>query len=78
MKNLKDELFDFLESKKIGNSGEELFLSYLSDKIERADGYRYDFIIKKNKKTIELKSDMYNPNDKSNFFMDTTIFIGLP
>jgi hypothetical protein len=70
MKTIKNELFDFLESKKIGDSGEELFLSYLSDKIEKADGYKFDFITKADKKTIELKTDMYDPKSTSNFFIE--------
>lgn len=62
------KIFDFKEQLKIGEKGEELFLSYYPD-LTRLDGRKGDFI-GYSKRKIELKCDSRTTRDTPNFFIE--------
>lgn len=66
----RKEPHDFQKSLKRGQKGEAEFFSLFSDVLERLDGYTVDFRIKKSGKTVELKTDLYDPSKSENFFME--------
>lgn len=61
---------DFQKSLKKGQKGESQFFELFNDVLERLDGYVADFKIKKNGKTIELKTDSWCPTKTPNFFIE--------
>lgn len=65
-----DKVFDFQKSLKIGQKAEAAFYELFKDKVERLDGYAADFKLLKNDKTIELKTDFYDPSKVPNFFIE--------
>lgn len=64
------KVHDFQKSLKIGKKAENEFFELFKDKIIQESGYLADFTIKKNKKTIELKRDSYDPTKTKNFFIE--------
>jgi hypothetical protein len=63
-------IHNFQKSLKIGKKAENDFYELFKDKLEQLDGYAADFKILKNGKTIELKTDSYDPTKTANFFME--------
>lgn len=59
----------FSKSLKVGKRGEDTFYQMFKDSLIRLDGLESDFITKNNK-TIELKTDFYNPKETPNFFLE--------
>ncbi len=65
-----DKVVNFFESKKDGQKGEKLFLELNLDKLDAADGYKFDFTLKDSDRKVELKSDYYDSDKTENFFME--------
>lgn len=63
-------IFIFEDSLKEGQKGEELFFDLNLDKLNRADGLKFDFTLKATGKTVELKSDYYDMTRTDNFFIE--------
>ena len=66
----KEAIFEFNNSLKEGQYGEELFAKKYEEKLERLDGLKNDFRVIKSGKTIELKGDYYDMNRTPNFFIE--------
>lgn len=66
----KNKVFDFQIQLKLGNRAEELFLEHYPTKIEIYPERAYDFTCTKTGAKIELKTDTYNIDKTSNFFME--------
>lgn len=64
------EVSNFADSLKEGQNGEELFLNLNLDKLNQADGLKFDFTLKDSNRTVELKSDSYDCEKTENFFME--------
>lgn len=64
------EVHSFNKSLKRGQKGEAQFHDLFKDKVDRTAGYIEDFIIKKNNKTIDVKTDFYDMGKTENFFME--------
>jgi len=64
------QVFDFDEQLNVGQKGEAIFYELFKPQVNRLTGLVSDFEFKKNKKTIELKSDNYRMNVTKNFFME--------
>lgn len=62
--------FDFQAQLKVGTRGEELFLEHYPEPLEVIPIHASDFRVKTTGKIIELKTDTYNINKTSNFFME--------
>lgn len=65
----REGMFDFNEQLKVGSRGEEIFLERYPNKLSIYPGRDGDFITEDGKK-IELKTDTYNMNKTSNFFIE--------
>jgi hypothetical protein len=64
------KVHNFQKSLKIGKKAENEFFELFKDKVEQLDGYVADFKILKNGKTIELKTDSYDPTKTPNLFAE--------
>lgn len=64
----KELIHDFKKSLAKGQKSEAEFFELFKDKLIRESGYIMDYTIKKNGKTIELKTDSYY--NSGNFFME--------
>lgn len=62
--------WDFKLQLQTGDRGEQLFLERYPTKIEIYPGREYDFTCLETKAKIELKTDTYNIEKTSNFFME--------
>ena len=66
----KKDVFSFEEQLKVGDRGEALFLKNYPAELEIFKGREYDFICKKTKDKIEIKSDTYDINKTEFFFFE--------
>jgi hypothetical protein len=64
----KEVSHEFQKSLKQGQKHEAEFFELFKDKLTRSSGFIEDFVINKNGKTIELKSDKYY--NSGNFFIE--------
>lgn len=69
-KQEETKVFDFEKSLKKGKAAESEFLELFKDKVERLDGYIADFKIKKNGRTIELKTESRCETETPNLFIE--------
>ena len=69
-KGSEEAIHIFRKSLKVGQSGEELFLSLCKIPMIRLDGFKADFRILKSGRTIELKTDSYDCDRTKNFFIE--------
>jgi len=58
------------ESTKEGHAGEKLFYSLFSEKIDKSNDNKHDFISKKTQEKIKLQSDYYSTEKTNNFFFE--------
>lgn len=67
-----ESMFEFKESLKEGQKGEELFHKLFPSKLIKTSGYNEDFLIEIDDKTyrMELKSDYYDLDRFPNYFME--------
>jgi hypothetical protein len=70
MSKQEEKIFNFQKSLKRGKKGEQQFFDLFADKLELADGYVHDMSVKRTSKTVELKTDSYDPSKTANFFME--------
>jgi len=67
---MDSKTWDFKEQLKCGERGEELFMANYPKQLTIYPGRDGDFIEKNSGKKIELKTDTYNMNKSSNFFIE--------
>lgn len=68
--NKPEKIHNFQASLKQGKKGERAFLDLFADKLVQTSGYIDDFVISRTKKTLDLKTDSYDPSKTANFFME--------
>jgi hypothetical protein len=66
----KNKTFSFQEQLKVGDRGESLFMERYPRNLDIYPGREYDFTVRCNGKTVELKTDSFNMEKTPNFFLE--------